>query len=433
MPSLYPTTTPRRSASRPSGSLSRLPMNRLPAANDNVALRSAANDNSRFARRVGYAGARFVLKKVLPRAIPFLNAAMTAYELYQLAVWDNPAVINTGYDLSAWTQVGTYCGGGEEGYSSRGLERTCGLAGHTLKTTWDAAEGNFKYVGPYGAPLKYDVSFSIFKGKVDPDPIFGPTYVQWLYHSRYTRTILASDYPLPALSSAVFPLPLDVPFKVGLAVGINPDLQPILNPGVFPETLPYDLLPAMDALPVPFRESSQPGARPWSANVEHPWVSQNPPVNALPNYLPQVVYTNEPVPQPLAEQFHVLRPPGSREKEAKVRALKVWRGVSTIFNPLTEARDVVDILYYSLPVKFRPRYKNTSYERLDVSYDEKMLTIYKNFESIDMSKAMRGLLQNELEDAIYAFAGSIGAKNSALLKKPVGGGINTILGNMPRF
>ena len=136
---------------------------------------------------------------------------------------------------------------------------------------------------------------------------------------------------------------------IGRAVSFNPNLQPILQPAIDPQPIPYRDLPKLNALSVPWRDAGYSTTRSPSVQSIHPWVSQNPLPNEEPNYLPPVEIVTPDVPNPVAEPFHVRRPPHSGEKELKVRTVKAFRSISTVFNPLTEGKEVVDILYSAIP------------------------------------------------------------------------------------
>lgn len=362
--------------------------------------------------------------------MPFISVGFTALEVY-LDLQDQQPFIDRGLNLDGWIQDGLDCGGSQKGISARGLERPCDTWGMMTTSLWESNEGVIK-VGT-GTPTRVD-SFSIYADdRVYP---YSSSYHQYKYHSRFYREVPTS-YPEtpPAHRYEAVPVSLYEPYFAfaGQLVTVFPPAQPILQPQIPPQNFPYNELSSLPDF-TPWREAGYSiGARRVSADNNHPWVSQEPQPNEEPNYLPPVEIINDPVQQPVAEPFHVRRPPRSGEKEIKARTVQAFRGISTIFNPLTEGKDVIDILYSAVPKKYRPRYKDTSFEKKKVLLPEKMLTVYQQFENIDWSKAIPALLQNELEDRVYAFAGKIGKRNSQLLQKPVGTGINTVMGNMPRF
>ena len=98
---------------------------------------------------------------------------------------------------------------------------------------------------------------------------------------------------------------------------------------------------------------------------------------------------------------HIRRPPiRGREKEVKAKIpalLSVARGG---VGAVTEALEVLDVLYRALPSSAKPRYAGTRFAAKNPSPAEKARAVFNNWSKLDASSALLGYLQNQLEDVI---------------------------------
>jgi hypothetical protein len=98
---------------------------------------------------------------------------------------------------------------------------------------------------------------------------------------------------------------------------------------------------------------------------------------------------------------HVAGPPRAGTKEHKLMMVATGR-VKTVLNLVTESKDVVDAVYLALPAYRRPR-------RL-VSPQEKAALIYKHFAELDPAIAVKELIKNQAEDALFGKVGKLQGK-----------------------
>ena len=225
-------------------------------------------------------------------------------------------------------------------------------------------------------------------------------------------------------------------------------LQPVLAPRVEPVALPFAALPYLQNSPSPEgREAGNSAVRfPAMQGVGVRPVPPTPPSpepkpDEVPLVAPVVVIHNGVKPLSPAAQAalrlnsgtHKLRRPPKGTKELKARTVSAFQAVSPYINPLTEAVDVINAIYKNLPEQYRPRYKNTNLVKIKMRPDEKLVAIFNNFDKIDIVGALQDIAISQAEDKAYGLAGKTGGEVSRALGKPVGAGINKVIGNLPKF
>lgn len=181
--------------------------------------------------------------------------------------------------------------------------------------------------------------------------------------------------------SDVVPTPVQWPGPIVL-----PTSTP--TPGQIEEAWPSEVSVAPMLLPY---------GSPW---VPIPWGAVNA-VNAVrgalgireENFLDDV---GMPRPVPKPEVNHRPPRPGQKEKKGRSnsgRLLLFYRAVKKAWHEIDEHLEKVDILYDALPGWVRNR------ERAKLPH-EKIAALLRNWQHIDVSEAIYGLIENEVEDAV---------------------------------
>lgn len=405
-------------------------MKRTPA-NDNF-IKAMSPSIGGSLRKLGFGKiVRQVLR--LGRINPAINTALNLYDLYNL-LSDNlrPSTINT----NGWTLSGTDCGGGA-GINSKTPTTPCGYLSSVTLTNWLSGEGVIQTSGQ-------NWYMKLYQSAQWPHPSFGIGYVGTKHASKWLKA--KSLMPVPrvehnyAQKLDFSPLP-HIERALGQLVNIVPLLQPILAPRIEPVPLPWSA------------QSHQPSVsrglegRHCGYSVSAYYGAINPiappspdiKVDELPLVAPNIIIHESSNPLSPAEQIslradrHKLRRPPKRTKELKTRTTEFFHAVSPFVNPLTEGNDVVKAIYDNLPEQYRPRYKNTNYEKKFVKPHEKLLAIYKHLDKIDIIGALQDIAISQAEDKVYGLSGKASGEVSRTLGKPVGTGLSKILGNLPRI
>lgn len=411
-----------------------IPMRRTPA-NDNF-IKAMSPSIGGSLRKLGFGKiASQVLR--LGRLNPAINTALNLYDLYNL-LSDNlrPSTINT----NGWTLSGTDCGGGA-GINSKTPATPCGYLSSVTLANWLSGEGVIQTSGSYW-------SMKLYQSAQWPHPSFGFGYVGTKHASRWLKA--KSLMPVPRVEHNYAPkldfspLPC-IELALGQLVNIAPMLQPVLAPRINPVSLPYSAQPYQQNSPSP--EGREAGNSPtrYPAMYFGGEASPNPPpspdikVDELPLVAPNIIIHDSSNPLSPAEQIslradrHKLRRPPKRTKELKTRTTEFFYAVSPYINPLTEAVDIVNAIYKNLPEQYRPRYKDTNFEKYKLRPDEKLLAIYKHLDKIDVVGALQDIAISQAEDKAYGLSGKASGEVSRTLGKPVGTGLSKILGNLPRI
>lgn len=385
------------------------------AANDNVPRRAwqAANDNIRRGQnaaaravpsRAAASATRFAGLRTAGlaagRLIPWLGAALTAYELWQL--WQQWSA-NQTYEVPElggdWVHSHSCWAGSVVGIMAP-LQNSCTFGVMTPATAEDLNNldiGQFAHVyGTWFGTLSESRDVYEKVGTdgtavgeqpgvvAPPDPFFPPA-------------------PQPAID------PMDLP--IGQPVGIpapmpypaipwrqpnphrDPVEQPTRGPSAVPRPHPYALprlVPGpwrLPSAPVP-ANAPVPSTRPLPGAVPSPEVI---PIDAYPptviGHSPRARHRASPRPHP-----HVLRkpPPGTRERKVRITAaVGVLKGLGII----TEGLDVVNALYDALPDAFKVKGKRSN-------QIERMQALYDHWDEVVLTEAVKNLLVNHIEDKV---------------------------------
>lgn len=382
MPSAYPvryrtkssSPPPRRSGSqRPAAANDNYP----PAANDNIPLTErlpvAANDN--FPEPVG-----------LPRDVPLPAKVARSLDRY-FTIADAAANAAGLFDLVAIASQRAFLG------SSNGwtLLRQC-------------------QPFPVVARGRQNTNACLTGQAVATNTTFLTSMTEWAYsnpsipHYRQVRV-----WTRPSAPSAV-PAPL---------------WRPAFDPRLFPEYMPNPNVQAYPYWVLPYR---RPSVMPqsWQAGYRYPRTFD----------WPDAVRQRFSWPEPAVQQYswpgpsrspysrpkpprHENKPPKNNERERKYRpgkvALGVWAGIGTA----TEALDLLQLLYRSIPKKWRSKWHNGGNQHFDYwSQDPKTgkwkynepppwimaMVVFNNIDHVDMSKAIPGFVKMQATDKAYGKA-----------------------------
>jgi len=119
--------------------------------------------------------------------------------------------------------------------------------------------------------------------------------------------------------------------------------------------------------------------------------------------------------------------PNRPVKERKVRPGPRMAKALKALGFITEALDTVDALYNALPSEFRPRWKNTRFEKRNVSPREKMLALLQHWDKVDIVHGVHNLIYQNVQDRIYGEIGKFGGQVSKATGRSYGTGINSLL------
>lgn len=133
-----------------------------------------------------------------------------------------------------------------------------------------------------------------------------------------------------------------------------------------------------------------------------------------------------------APEFHFNTPPGPGTRERKAR-MPGWMSTALrLYGSYTEAQDLVEAFYWSLPRErllnyYSPRYGQTNHLYENPSLAEMMQALYENWEYVDLEQTMTNVYQNEFWDTVFGAAGQAGAQTSRNLGRSPWTGINSLL------
>lgn len=220
-----------------------------------------------------------------------------------------------------------------------------------------------------------------------------------------------NGYPVPGKPPVYVPVVAPTPNYYPAA---NPEMLPIGQPAPTPAPIPFPAIPHRNP-------TGYPQSPAWG-NDDPVIVIENPGAAPTKEITVDGVKTTRP--------RHEYRPPRKNEKERKVNATvkgNLGVGVERIISGLTESNDAINAIYDALPDeykvqmwvvnkapydkywfvgwkdhKFYSRYGNANrYHkevRNKVKPQEKLRQIYKNFEHLDIAKALQNLVINEIQD-----------------------------------
>ena len=207
-----------------------------------------------------------------------------------------------------------------------------------------------------------------------------------------------------------YPFPGALPGPVPVAV--PPQLQPYAPPKEWPDQggyaapvgVPSPFLPGLPSPPV----NNPPGQKPTIPPAPGYVLSQEwsfGPMNA----------TGRNTSTSPRQQLRRRRDRNRNDPKYKSKIIgRIWRAIGSV----TEAGDMIDIAFASLPKSIRQMYgKKPS------PYD-KARAVYRHWEVMDMNEFVHKLIANQIEDAIFGLWGRFGAKASKILGditgRPVG-------------
>lgn len=378
-------------------------------ANDNVPRRSGANDNFRprnSAPRVPINPRRLArFGRIILRANPYINLLDNAINLYEIFMGSQPEGWS---NLGSWQLVAT-CSTPDPTYNmGPGLiGRTSISMNSTLINAANRCTKLQAIIGDVGNPWASveDWARTVSIGKTTT---FGTS----------PRGQAQQTFSRPEQGS--FDLPQYQPAR-----------PPAILPPVVPETWPSTADPA---LAPPFM--GQPFSAPVPYHLNPIWRApnrvvsngtDNPPLGTVPNdWSVSIDVSRNPLPHS-APKTHELRPPRDNEKEGKVKASALAVYALKAVNHVTEGIDFVNALYDALPTEYRPKFKDTNYELLNVTPEKKAKAIFQNFDKINLAEALQNLISNEFEDRLIGEVGQWTGDISRDLGLNYGAGFNTLL------
>lgn len=130
------------------------------------------------------------------------------------------------------------------------------------------------------------------------------------------------------------------------------------------------------------------------------------------------------------DQISPNQNPDRGDKERKLKAGPALTKVLRYIGHVTEAADFVDAIYDALPSQYRPRYKNTKYEKQNVSYREKLQALYDHWDKVEVDQAVYNLIYENAMDRVWGEIGKAGAQVSKNLGHHHGAGINSLTRRM---
>lgn len=259
----------------------------------------------------------------------------------------------------------------------------------------------------YGDAVKRSANYERWArpdyGVINIDPTFPgimptmgfPALPSWVPIQGYPDT-----YPLPGELPGAFPRP------------VPPQLQPYAPPKEWPDQggyaapvgVPSPFLPGLPSPPV----NNPPGQKPTIPPAPGYVLSQEwsfGPANA----------TGRSTSTAPRQQLRRRRDRNRNDPKYKSKIIgRIWRVIGSV----TEAGDMIDIAFASLPKSIRQMYgkKPSPYE--------KARAVYRHWEVMDMNEFVHKLIANQIEDAIFGLWGRFGAKASKILGditgRPVG-------------
>lgn len=163
-----------------------------------------------------------------------------------------------------------------------------------------------------------------------------------------------------------------------------------------PLPMPWHIIPHVPNTPWRDVGNNPPGVMP------EPYVPVVPP-SGLPYVSPpvDVIFGSPPAVPLKSSTFHEVRPPGKGEKERKVRVM----GRIPFAGAITESLDFLNVLYYSLPKEYLPRYRGTRYILRHPTPLQKAEAVYTHLDKVDLQAFARGLTNEIAIDKVIGLAG----------------------------
>lgn len=133
-----------------------------------------------------------------------------------------------------------------------------------------------------------------------------------------------------------------------------------------------------------------------------------------------------------APRTHKLVPPrrggpsARKEKEIKVKVPHALSVILKVAGQATEGVDLVNAIYDALPVEYRPKYKNTSFEKRNVTIQEMMGAIWEHADKLPMDQVINNIIEDNIKDAAFGKLGQLHGDVSIRLGRPYGFGTSGI-------
>lgn len=371
--------------------------------------------------------------RFLGRAIPFFGWALLAYELWRLY-----EQYSSYFGPPAGWRIGCSVNWGPLEAFSHGAPNICGTPGQV-------------YVGPM--PPTYVWSCGAFTCGFH-DIAMGPYTNAGL---RFGHAIEWVAPRFPKFGPGSYPSAPPAPSNYQPAP--EPDIPPAV-PDIYPELDPFrrPMSPAPQPRPLPVRfpkfprppdrspdewhkrgpnrptrARPNPNERPGPVEIPARPPAFDPPFvdrSTDPSGQPRPVVNNppfsrgpvnEPNPKNDKPPLVVFRPNGSgskppapNEKEKKWSAKVGPSWLARIFGEATEAKDIIDAFYQSLPKDVRKKYKRNPPPQ------DALRALYDHAEQIDLQRAIELLAINAIEDSVVG--GIIGRAQRAAIKRGINPG-----------
>lgn len=327
-------------------------------------------------------------------------AAITLYDLLSPARNEGWIIPDGGWSL--WKKVavpnpiytGTYAMGGNSfSYQDKTLGNfvTAGLANQ---------EPRAGTVGdPWAAVSNGQRTVAIGRTRL----VGGTVRMQW--QEAYTRPNTGA-FTKPTFQPARFPVFLP---------SVSPEEFPLTwpataNPHAFqPNNLPLHTAPVPWKLVPDWTSPNRQASYGWSTTGGD-WADGRKVVN---NW--SVTIATSPSKNPdfrKAPSEHIQDKPPKKEKEYKVKVSRSMSIALGAISTTTEALDMISAIYDALPVAFRPRFKNTPFEKYSVTPYEKMQAIIKHHKNLDIGLALWNILNQQADDTVVAMYGKAGGRIS---------------------
>lgn len=427
----YPTATARQGYRGPSRQLP-IPANqnrpKAPVLPFNAPYRQIEKQVGKKAARA-FAG---IAAKSLLRFVPLINTALFVWDLYELwMMFQAKQDVPFSFSGAGWVRdssCNTYGGGAAVGH----MGWTCinGLAVE-FPTTFASRDGNpyWYQSGQWRASFRKADTETLSTGNIrfaigdayhynTTNPVMPPATV--VYPHVVPPKVVPNPLvrPDPYYDPALPPTP-GMPVMPSAPPTIDPFGWPLNAPAPMPRALPWRLLPYLR--PNPWRSPSEqtirgsgmPNKPPRDLPVEFPTIIINPDGSISPG------------PVPKAKR---VKP---KEKERKMKMSAGARFVLGVVNESTEAVDALDAFYKALPRERKKRYKDTKLIARNVSVHEKADLVYRHFDEVNLPEALKNLVANQIEDAIYGGIGNALKKASKRAKPhgdiPIGFGTGPLM------
>lgn len=398
---------------------------RAPASSPGGGLSVPANDNSRLRLVRQPARGRLPFAGRVLRLNPYIGLAYLAWEIYrnqQPEGWDN---------LGDWVKYCTTASPNPLAYGpyARGSQTSVANSGAIQSLVVGGLSNQAYAAGSFGDPWNglATTARSIAIGKTHD--FLGVPLSRMQYQEGYTRPNQGAFVkPTYRPAQAAMTLPQSTPAT--RVISINPANAKPGEAPAFPAPIPLSVLPNLKPSDNPNREAE------YEAEPSSPWQTRPSPYPvSVPNDWAVSITQPGAAPQS-APQSHTMSPPRKREpRDEKERKTKLSPALSVVLkavSAVTEGVDFIDALYDALPEQYRPRYRNTGYEKRVTTPQERMKALWENADKIDIDLALQNLVAEHIEDTIYGKIGKVGGEISRRLGRPYGFGMNTTQRNFSK-